>query len=126
MASTATSLLENRLGPFAIQMQTSPEDTEQAITSTLKLLEQLRQSGITSSELETVKRTLLNSYPVDLAAPDLLAQRILMNEVHGLPLTAIQEFPRKLDAVSLSEVNDAVQSLIHPDRLVIVTAGSQS
>jgi zinc protease len=113
-------------GPFAIQMQTSPEDAEQAIASTLMLLRQLRESGITLSELETVKRTLLNSYPVDLAAPDLLAQRILMNEVYGLPLATIQEFPQKIDAVSLGEVNDAIQSLVHPDNLIVVTAGFPS
>ncbi|PZD73696.1 putative zinc protease [Acaryochloris thomasi RCC1774] len=113
-------------GPFAIQMQTSPEDSEQAISSTLMLLRQLRESGITASELETVQRTLVNSYPVDLAAPDLLAQRILMNEVHGLPLTAIQEFPQKLNDISLDEVNAAIESLIHPDKLIIVTAGAQS
>lgn len=111
-------------GPFAIQMQTSSEDSEQAISSTLMLLRQLRDSGITADELETVKRTLVNSYPVDLAAPDLLAQRILMNEVHGLPLTSIQDFPQKLQSVSLDDVNAAIATLIHPDNLLVVTAGS--
>lgn len=110
-------------GPFAIQMQTSPEDNEQAIQSTLMLLEQFRQ-GITVDELETAKRTFLNSYPVDLAAPDLLAQRILMNEVHGFPTTDTQTFPQRIEAVDLDAVNDAIASLIHPDQLVIVTAGS--
>jgi zinc protease len=113
-------------GPFAIQMQTAPGDTEQAITSTLMLLKQLRAEGVTLDELDTAKRSLLNGYPVDLADPDSLAQRILMNEVYGLPTTAIREFPQKIDAVTLLEVNEAIQSLIHPDHLVIVTAGSQA
>ncbi len=113
-------------GPFAIQMQTSPEDTDQAIHSTLTLLKQLRQEGVTMAEIETAKRSILNSYPVDLAAPDLLAQRILMNEVHGHSTAAIREFPQKIDAVTLPEVNEAIQSLIHPEHLVIVTAGSQN
>ena len=49
-----------------------------------------------------------------------------MNEVHGLSLTAIQDFPTKIAAVSLSEVNAAIQTLIHPDNLIVVTAGAQS
>ncbi|MGF1601930.1 MAG: M16 family metallopeptidase [Thermosynechococcaceae cyanobacterium] len=112
-------------GPFAIQMQTAPDDTEQAIGSTLMLLKQLREEGVTLDEVDTAKRSILNGYPVDLADPDSLAQRILMNEVYGLPTTAIREFPQKIDTVTLLEVNEAIQSLIHPDHLVIVTAGSQ-
>lgn len=110
-------------GPFAIQLQTAPEDTQQAITSTLTLLKQFCTDGITSAELEAAKRSILNSYPVELADPDILVQRLLMNEVHGLGTDEIRQFPQRIASVSLPEVQAAIQSLIHPDNLVIVTAG---
>ncbi len=111
-------------GPFLIQIQTDPADTEAAIASTLKLIEQLRQDGISSAELATAQRTLIDSYPVELANLDNLARMILANAVYGLPLAEIRQFPDRLAAVTLAEVNQAIASLIHPDQMVVVTAGS--
>ncbi|WP_299402558.1 pitrilysin family protein [Acaryochloris sp. IP29b_bin.148] len=110
-------------GPFAIQMQTSPEDTQQAISSTIALLKQVKTEGITTSELQTAQRSILNSYPVDLADPDTLAQRLLMNEVLGLPIAEIRQLPQRIAAITMADIDQAIQSLIHPDRLVIVSAG---
>ncbi|WP_299487106.1 pitrilysin family protein [Acaryochloris sp. IP29b_bin.137] len=110
-------------GPFAVQMQTAPEDTQTAISSTLALLKQVKAEGITPFELETAQRSILNSYPVDLADPDHLAQRLLMNEVLGLPLEDIQQLPHHIAAVNMAEVDQAIQAFIHPERVVIVSVG---
>lgn len=110
-------------GPFAVQMQTAPEDTQTAISSILALLKQVKAEGITQFELDTAQRSILNSYPVDLADPDILAQRFLMNEVLGLPIEEIQQLPQRIADVTMAEVNQAIQSFIHPDRVVIVSAG---
>jgi zinc protease len=110
-------------GPFVIEMQTSPEDTEKAIQSTLALLHQLRKSGVSEAELNTAKRSIANSYPVELASLDIVAQRILANAVDGASIEEIRDFPRKIDAISMQQVNETIQDLIQPDRLLIVTAG---
>ena len=110
-------------GPFVIQMQTAPEDTQQAINRTLTLLKQFREQGITEAELDTAKRSILNSYPVELADPDILMQRLLMNQVYGLALDEIRQFPQHIEALTLVEVQAAIQSLIQPENLVIVSAG---
>lgn len=110
-------------GLFVIQMQTAPEDAPQAIASTLKLLEQFRQQGITETELSNAKRAITDSYPVQLANPDGLASTILSNEVFGLGEAELRQFPQKIEAVSMKQVQAAIQELIHPDNLVVVTAG---
>jgi zinc protease len=110
-------------GPFVIEMQTAPEDTERAIQSTIALLQQLRQTGISEAELKTAKRSLINSYPVELANPDIVAQRILMNAVDGFSVAEIRDFPSKIDAVTSSQIHQAIQDLIQPDHLLVVTAG---
>ncbi|HEY9827036.1 MAG TPA: pitrilysin family protein, partial [Stenomitos sp.] len=110
-------------GPFVIEMQTAPEDTERAIQSTLALLRQLIQEGVSSAELNTAKRSLINNYPVELANPDVLAQRILTNAVDGFDAAEVRDFPQKVDAVSMEQLHQAIQELLHPDRLLIVTAG---
>ncbi|MGH7999821.1 MAG: M16 family metallopeptidase [Brasilonema sp.] len=110
-------------GPFLIQMQTAPKDTQKAITSTLALLKQLREQGITEAELNTAKRSITNSYPVDLANPSNVASIVLENAVYGLSQAEIREFPKRISAVTPNQVQQTIQELIHPDQLVIVTAG---
>lgn len=111
-------------GPFLIQMQTAPSDAQKAITSALALLKQFREQGITETELNTAKRSITNSYPVELANPSNVANMILENAVYGLSQAEIREFPKRIQAVTLPQVQQAIQELIQPDKLVITTAGS--
>jgi zinc protease len=110
-------------GPFVIEMQTAPEDTEQAVNSTITLLQNLRQHGISESELSAAKRSIINSYPVELANPDAVVHRMLMNAVDGYSPEEIRDFPGKIEAVTMAQMNQVIQDLILPDHLLIVTAG---
>jgi zinc protease len=111
------------LGPFIIEMQTAPEDTEAAIASTLAVLQDVRNQGVTEVEFEIAKQAIVNSYPVDLAHPDTLANAWLMNTAYGLGFSELQNFPNQIQAVTLTQVHQAAQELLHPEHLVIVTVG---
>jgi zinc protease len=110
-------------GPFLISMQTAPKDVQKAVDSTIALLKLLREKGITETELETAKRSIQNSYPVELANPSSVADAILGNVVVGLGLNELSQFPVKIGAVTASEVQQVIEDFIQPDKLVIVTAG---
>ncbi|AFY73952.1 putative Zn-dependent peptidase [Synechococcus sp. PCC 7502] len=109
-------------GQFVVQMQTNPQDTQRAIASALEILKSVHAKGITSSELTAAKASLINSFPVDISKPESVASSVLSDEVFGLPVGDFYQFPRKVKAVSLEEVNAAARELLHPDNLVIVTA----
>ena len=85
----------SEVGSFVIEMQTSPEDIDQAIQSTLTLLRNLIAHGVKESEFKTVQRSLLNAYPVEYASPDHVAQRLLLHEVDGLDLDEMQRVPER-------------------------------
>ncbi len=110
-------------GPFIISMQTAPEDANKAVANTLILLKQLRDKGVTESEVAAAKRSLTSSYPVELADPDSLSSTILMNAVYGLSINEIREYTDKINAVTPAKVNQTIQELLRPDRVVVVTAG---
>ncbi|AFZ27571.1 putative Zn-dependent peptidase [Cylindrospermum stagnale PCC 7417] len=110
-------------GPFLIQMQTAPGDSQKAIASTIALLQQLRDQGVTEAEFNTAKRSITNSYPVDLANPSEVASIILNNAVLGLSPAEIREFPNRIQAVTMAQVQQVIKQLIKPENLVIVTAG---
>ncbi|WP_439956611.1 M16 family metallopeptidase [Nostoc commune] len=110
-------------GTFLIEMQTSPEDSRKAIASTRQILQQIHQQGVTALEVETAKRTLISTYNVSLANPEELTDRILMNEVYGLDKEELHSFTDKIQKVSLTQVNQAARELLHPNQIVVVTAG---
>jgi zinc protease len=110
-------------GTFLIEMQTSPEDASQAIASTRQILQQIHQQGVTALEVETAKRTLISNYNVSLANPEELTDRILMNEVYGLNKLELHTFTDKIQKVTFEQVNQAARELLHPDKIVVVTAG---
>lgn len=110
-------------GPFMISLQTAPEDTDRAIASTIKLLQQIREQGVTPTEVAAAKRSITSAYPVELASQDNLANALLMNKVYGLPMDEIRRFPDQIEAVTLEQINQVIKDLLHPNNLVIVTAG---
>lgn len=110
-------------GPFLIQMQTSPGDANKAIASAVGLLKQVREQGVTEAEFNAAKRSITNSYPVDLANPSEVSSIILDNQIYGLSPTEIRDFPKRIEAVSMTQVQQVIKDLINPDKLIIVTAG---
>ncbi|MCM1983805.1 M16 family metallopeptidase [Lyngbya confervoides] len=111
-------------GSFVIELQTAPEDTEAALQTTLKLVRQLVQTGVTAAEFQTVQRSLLNAYPIELASPDSVAQRMLLNAVDGLPPEEMRRVPERIAAVTLDQVQHLAPQLIYPDQMIQVSAGS--
>lgn len=112
-------------GPFLISMQTSPQDAPKAISSTIALLQQIRNQGITESELRTAKRSLTNSYPVELASSSEVASIVLNNAILGLSPEEIRTFPQRIQAVTMNDIQQVIADLIKPENLVIVTAGPE-
>ena len=110
-------------GTFLIEMQTSPQDTAKAIASTRQLLQDIHKLGVTEQEVETAKRTVVSNYIVSLANPEELVHQILMNQVYGLDVEELRNFTEKINQVGLSQVNQAARELLHPDKIVVVTAG---
>jgi zinc protease len=112
-----------RQGTFIISMQTAPEDAQKATNSTIALLKDMQAKGVLATEVDNAKRSISSSYTVDLASPDEIAGATLGNAVYGLDPSEIAEFPKKIQAVTLEQVNQVARELIQPDRFVIITAG---
>ncbi len=112
-----------RQGTFIISMQTAPDDVQKAIQSTIALLKDMQTKGVTEAEVANAKRSIASNYTVDLASPDEIAGATLGNAIYDLNPNEISEFPKKIQAVTLAQVNKVAQELIMPDRFVVVTAG---
>ena len=110
-------------GSFMIEMQTAPEDTQSAIDSTIALLKQVRTQGFTPAEIAAAQRSITSSYAVELASLSSIGATLLSNQVYGLSPEEIRQFPQQIQAVTPAQVQQAIQALIRPENLIIVTVG---
>jgi zinc protease len=104
-----------------IWMPATPDKADRAIEGALEILKQVRDGGVTQSEVAIAKDSLRSSYRLALADPDTLNSFILANHVYGLPLEELRLFPQKIESVTWQEVNQEAKALLHPDRIIVVT-----
>ncbi len=106
---------------LAIRMQTMPKYTKKVISSTLKVLENLQEQGVTKGEVETAKQSLISSYKLSLTDPDMLASIIVNNHISGNPPEFIRQIPNDIQRVTWEEVNQVAKNLFDPDKMIVVT-----
>ena len=75
-------------------------------------------------KLETFKVTLTGSYKVQLATTGGLAATLLNALQRGFGPEWVDEFPRRVQALTLAEVNGAIKKHLHVDTMVTVMAGT--
>jgi zinc protease len=110
-------------GTFIVSMQTAPDKAKQAVASAIQLLQEVKAKGLSAAEVDNAKQSIASNYTVELAAPDDVAGSSLNNLVYGLPASEIRDFPNKIRAVTQADVNQAAKELLHPDQMIVVTAG---
>ncbi len=111
-------------GGWQISGTFAPDLLEKGLASTLRELNRFAREGLTAAELTTFKVTLTGSYKVALATTDGLASTLLNTIQRGYGPEWVDELPRKIEALSLAEVNAAIKQYLNPDKMVTVMAGT--
>lgn len=111
-------------GDWSIIANFAPNLLEQGLASTRRELKSWYEQGVTAAEVERTKTNLSGSFQVGLATTDGLASTILATLHRGYPLSWIDEYPDKLNAVTVDQVNAAIKKHLTPDNFVLVKAGT--
>ncbi|MET1080394.1 MAG: pitrilysin family protein [Pseudomonas sp.] len=110
-------------GPFTISLQTRAELSEGTLALVQQLLRDYLASGPTPKELDDAKRELAGSFPLSTASNADIVGQLGAIGFYDLPLTHLEDFMRKVQALSVDEVKTAMAKHLNVDQLVIVTAG---
>jgi zinc protease len=102
----------------------APSLLKQGIASTRRELTKWHRDGITAAELDYRKSALTGAHRVSLATSNGLAEMILNTVRRGLELSWIDDYPKRVDALTLDEVNSVVRQRADPDKLVLAQAGT--
>jgi zinc protease len=111
-------------GAWYIRGTFAPDLLEQGAASTQRELRRFHDEGLTADELATFKVTLTGSYKVALATTGGLASSLLNALQRGYGPEWVDEYPRRIEAMTLQQVNAAIKKYLNPDSMVVVMAGT--
>ena len=111
-------------GNFLIGAQFAPELLEKGLASTKRQLTSWYQDGITEAELKHVKGDFVGSYKIGLSTTGGMATTILNTMNRELPLSFIDEFGNKVNAITVADVNSSIKKHLDPEKMVLVKAGT--
>jgi zinc protease len=111
-------------GGWAISATFAPELLDKGIAATRRELLKWWKDGVTAQELEDRKKGIVGEFQLSLASSDGVSTAILTAVQRGYDLSYLDEYPRRIQALTVEDVNRAIRKYIDPDKLVLVKAGT--
>lgn len=117
--------LRNR-GPFMMGLQTRNDQAGQALKVMRKTLQDYLKTGPTEKELTAAKKHITGGFPLRLDNSGKIAGYLAMIGFYNLPLTYLDDFNKRIEAVTRDQIHDAFKRRIKPDRMVTVVVGGKN
>ncbi len=111
-------------GAWAIRATFAPDLLDKGLASTTRELTRFAERGVTAEELANFKITLSGTYKVQLATSGGVASTLLNALQRGLTPEWVDEYPSRLQALTLEQVNAAIKNHLAPERMITVFAGT--
>ena len=86
-------------------------------------LERLRDTPVPEDELNDAKNYLSGSFPLGMETQEGLTNRLVSQQIYGLPEDYLQTYSENILAITAEEVRRVAQKYIHPDKLAIIIVG---
>jgi zinc protease len=111
-------------GSWFIEGTFAPELLDKGVASTLRELQKFCSEGVTADELRNFKVTLTGTYKVTLSTTGGLAAVLLNAVQRGYGPEWVDEYPKRIEALTLGQVNGAIRAMLQPGKMVKVMAGT--
>jgi zinc protease len=110
-------------GPFQIGLQTRREQASEALKLVELTLRKFLADGPDEQEVRAAKRNLVDGFALRLDSNRKILEYLAVIGFYGLPLTWLDDFPRKLESVSAAEIRATFQRRVTPEHMVTVIVG---
>jgi len=111
-------------GTFAVSATFAPVLLEKGVASTRRVLQDWYEHGVTAAELAERKTSMIGGYEVSLSNTDGMSGAILLTVERGKDLRWLDDLPKAINAVTLEQVNAAIQKYLNPTDMVLAEAGT--
>jgi len=114
-----------RRGPFTIGMQTSNNQTDEAMKVLKETLNDYIENVPTEKELLHSKKNITGGFPLRIDSNSDISGYIAMIGFYKLPLSYLKDFNKKIEAVSLAQIKETLKRRINPEKMFTVTVGTK-
>ena len=111
-------------GPFEMGLQTKREQAGAALKVAQDVLTEFLAHGPTEQELAAAKKNLIDGFSLRIDSNAKLLGYLSVIGFYNLPLTYLDDYPKKMQAVTVKDVRAAFQRHVKPENLVtVIVAG---
>ncbi|HWA14424.1 MAG TPA: pitrilysin family protein [Burkholderiales bacterium] len=112
-------------GQFQVGLQTKKEQSEEALALAREVIAAFVEQGPTQQELDNARQNVIGGFPLRIDSNRKILDYLAVIGFYDLPLDYLDQFPAKIEAVTLDQVRDAWKRRMHPDRMAtVVVAGT--
>jgi len=122
--ATMRDISEGDSGLFFIWGTFAPNLFSQGFKITKEILNKFAKRGITKNELTRAKRAIPGNFKVSLANSAGVAGTLLYILETARPTNYIDEYPKIIESLTLTEVNSAIKKYIDPTKSITTVAGT--
>ena len=110
-------------GPFLLGLQTKNSQRAEALAVVRRVLKEFVEKGPTPEELAAAKKNVTGGFPLRIDSNRKIAEYLTVIGFYNLPLTYIDDFIPRIEAVSVEQIRDAFRRRVHPERMLTVVVG---
>ena len=111
-------------GDWRIAATFAPGLLDKGIASTQRQLKLWYDAGATPKEISARKSNLIGEFKVNLATTGGMAGALLSAVNRGYDVSWLDEFPTRIDALSVEQVNATIKKYLKPESMVLIKAGT--
>ncbi len=115
----------NRRGPFIIGLQTENKHRDKALRLVNEVLTNFIEKGPTAEELEAAKSHITGGFALRIDTSKKIASYLTVIGFYNLPLNYLDEFPRRIESLTVEKIQDAFKRRIKPAAMTTVVVGGQ-
>jgi zinc protease len=113
-------------GPLVIGLQTKNAQVDDALKVARETVAKFVAEGPTEAELRQAKDNLVGGFPLRIDSNAKILDNLRAIGYYRLPLNYLDEWPRKVEGVTLDLIRDAFKRRIKPDGLSVVVVGGDA
>ncbi len=110
-------------GLWGVDVAVAPQNVAKALKSTKEEIDRYAKEGITDAEVQTQKEFFAGNYLVRLGTNAGVASALCTAEKFGYGPGYLDEYPKRIRAVTKAQVNEVIKKRIHPESMHLVVAG---
>jgi len=112
-------------GAFTVGLQTRPDQAAQAVQVSRDVIARFVAEGPTEAELRAAKDNLIGGFALRIDSNRKLLGNVANIAWNDLPLDYLEQWTKKVEALTVADVRTAMAKKLQPERMVTVVVGGK-